>query len=336
MDYIDAYLAVPQELKELCQWVLWREETRDGKLTKIPYQTNGQKAKSNVSSTWTDYRTAWYAHQKQRIQTNGIGFMFSPNDPYCGIDLDDCFYKDKSLKPWAKPIVDRIKTVGYGEVSPSGYGIKFWTRAILPVDTKHKVYLTNEGIVCLQGENNAGAIETYDKTRYFTVTGQGKYAISGGQEVINWLYDKYLKPQSKKSQSKKRNNNQPHTSLNLSSQQVIEKIRQSRQCHKFDALMQGDTKGYGSDSEADLALCSVIAFWTQEPTTIDAIFRQSALMRTKWDEKHRSDGATYGQMTIEKATVNRTQTYTPQKRQYTGQSRAYIARQLNRYFGRQR
>ena len=45
----------------------------------------------------------------------------------------------------------------------------------------------------------------------------------------------------------------------------------------------------------------MVAFWTQDPNTIDVIFRQSRLMRDKWDEKHRADGTTYGQMTIEKA-----------------------------------
>ena len=93
--------------------------------------------------------------------------------------------------------------------------------------------------------------------------------------------------------------------------EVIQQIRQSKQCHKFDTLMRGNTTGYGSQSEADIALCSVIVFWTQNSTVIDAIFRQSQLYRDKWDEKHRADGATYGQMTIEKALSQSRKTYTP-------------------------
>lgn len=331
MDSTDLYPAVPTELKQLCQWVLWREEIRDDKPTKIPYQINGQKAKSNDATTWTDFMTAKHTWQIQKVKTNGIGFMFSDTDPYCGIDLDDCLYENRSLKAWAKPIVDRLKSVGYGEVSPSGHGIKFWTRAQLPDDTKHKVYLTTDGNVCPQGNNTDGAIEAYDKTRYFTVTGYGRYNICDGQVTVDWLYEKYLKPQSEP-----RNYKQSQTPQDLSNDDVITKIRQSRQCHKFDALIGGNTTGYGSDSEADLALCSIIAFWTQETATIDAIFRQSALMRVKWDEKHRSDGATYGQMTIEAAIKNRTQTYRPRKRRYTGQTRARLATTLNRYFGKRR
>lgn len=336
MDSTDLYPAVPVELKELDQWVLWREEIRDDKPTKIPYQTNGQKAKSNDAATWTKFITAKHAFQIQKVKRNGIGFMFSETDPYCGIDLDDCIYENHTIKAWADPIVDRLKTIGYGEVSPSGRGIKFWTRARLPNDTKHKVYLTENGTVCPQGNNTDGAIEAYDKTRYFTVTGNGKYEIRDGQMTIDWLYERYLKPQSETQQFQSRNKKRSDASEDLSINDVITKIRQSRQCHKFDALIGGNTTGYGSDSEADLALCSIIAFWTQDTAKIDTIFRQSALIRPKWDEKHRSDGATYGQITIETAIKNRTETYTPRKRRYTGQARAHIARQLNRYFGKRR
>lgn len=332
MKYFDTYSAVPEELKQLRQWVIWCEEIRDNKPTKIPYQINGQTAKSNDAATWTDFQTAAHTYQIQRVQANGIGFVFSPTDPYCGIDLDDCIDENQNIKTWAKPIVDKLTSVGYGEVSPSGYGIKFWTRAQLPDDTKHKVYVTTDGIVCPQGNNTAGEIEAYDTVRYFTITGKGKYSIRDGQHVIEWLYEKYLKPQPKPYQAQ----NHKQVSQNLSNDGIIEKIRQSRQCHKFEALMHGNTTGYGSESEADIALCAVIAFWTQDINTIDTIFRQSELMRPKWDEKHRADGATYGQMTIEAAIANQTQTYTPRKRKYTGQARARIATQLNRYFGRRR
>ena len=71
--------------------------------------------------------------------------------------------------------------------------------------------------------------------------------------------------------------------------------------------------GYGSQSEADMALCSLVSFWTQSPTVVDAIFRQSKLFREKWDKKHRADGSTYGQMTIETALSGEKETYTPRR-----------------------
>lgn len=305
-DNHDTYPAVPQELKKTRQWLVWRQEFRDGKPTKIPYQINAQKAKSNDPATWTDYHAVCKALSSKRW--DGIGFVFTADDPLCGIDLDDCL-ADRILKPWAVPIVDRLKLVSYGEVSPSGNGIKFWTHANLPVDSKHKVYLTSQGKNTKQGEDDAGAIEAYDNTRYFTITGKGKGDILDGQQAVDWIYQTYLKPQPKPANTHKQQIQHSHA-VNLSVDEIINKIHQSRQADKFDQLMHGNTTGYGSTSEADLALCAIIAFWTQETNTIDAIFRQSKLMRDKWDEKHRADGATYGQMTIEKALSEIQNTYT--------------------------
>ena len=235
--------------------------------------------------------------------------MFSGNDPYCGIDLDDCLNAQGKLKDWAKPIVNRIKGVGYGERSPSGNGIKFWTRATLPPEAKHKAYIV-EG---------ADAIEAYDRLRYFTVTGRGKGDIGDGQAVIDWLCAEYLSPQPTE-QTPQLPRSVP-TSGNLNAGEVIAQIKASPQSAKFNALMAGDTTGYGSQSEADLGLCGVIAFWSQETAVIDTIFRQSALMRAKWDERHRGDGATYGQMTIEEALSGNRETHTPTRRKPLSKSK---------------
>ena len=290
----DPFPAVPAELKALRQWVCWRKETtRDGKPTKIPYQVNRRKAQSNQADTWTDYQTVC----DHLDNFSGIGFVFSEDDPYCGIDLDDCLDAQGELKDWAKPIVDRIKGVGYGERSPSGNGIKFWTRATLPPEAKHKVHIVKD----------ADAIEAYDRLRYFTVTGRGKGDIGDGQAVIDWLVQEHLSEPQRPTHTTDR---QPSATENLNAGEVIERIRASKKSAKFDALMAGNTTGYGSQSDADLGLCGVIKFWSQETAVIDTIFRQSALMRAKWDERRRGDGATYGQMTIEKALSGNRETYT--------------------------
>ena len=294
----DPFPRVPAELKARRQWVCWRAETRDGKPTKIPYQTikrKGEylKAQSNQADTWTDYQTVC----DHLDNFSGIGFVFSSDDPYCGIDLDHCLDAQGKLKDWAKPIVDRIKGVGYGERSPSGNGIKFWTRATLPTEAKHKAYIVK----------GADAIEAYDQLRYFTVTGRGKGDIGDGQAVIDWLVQEHLSEPQRPTHTTDR---QPSATENLNAGEVIERIRASKQSAEFNALMAGNTTGHGSQSDADLRLCGVIKFWSQETAVIDTIFRQSALMRPKWDEKHRGDGATYGQMTIEKALSGNRETYT--------------------------
>jgi len=54
---------------------------------------------------------------------------------------------------------------------------------------------------------------------------------------------------------------------------------------KFERLYQGDTTGYGSHSEADAALCSLLAFYTDDPAQIDRLFRDSGLYREKWERE---------------------------------------------------
>ncbi len=315
-EFIDPYPAVPAELKALPQWVLWKAEIRNGKPTKIPYQTSGTKAKVNDPATWTDYQTACLQYSTGKGYS-GIGFVFSEADGLCGIDLDNCLDANGKIKAWAQPIVDSLKKKAYGEVSPSGKGLKFFMAIVFPYTSRNKVYIYPD-------DDSDDAIEIYDTGRYFTITGKGKGEIvrDGCNATLDEIVANYMsivanymskETQPNTSQSTTLNNNQPQTPLNLSSQQVIEKIRQSQQSHKFSALMQGNTSGYGSQSEADMALCAIVAFWTQDTHTIDTIFRQSKLMRDKWDEKHRAaDGATYGQMTIEKALLQKRETYTPQ------------------------
>ena len=291
----DPYPNVPAELKQRRQWLVWREEIRVDKPTKVPYQVNGKKAQSNNASTWTDYATVC----KHQERFDGIGFVFTEEDKYTGIDLDDCII-DAKVQPWAKEILDRFQGKSYMEVSPSGKGIKMWTLAKLPADAKKKVYLRG---------NIGAAIEAYDSVRYFTVTGKGKYRIGDGQDACDWLVEKYLKKDTPAPAPAR-----PPVNDTRSTTEIKQLIDNSRQRGKYHTLMSGNWQVYyPSHSEADLGLISLLCFWTQDTRHLDAIFRQSQLYRDKWDEKHRSDGATYGEMTIETALSQPRETYTPPK-----------------------
>ena len=110
----------------------------------------------------------------------------------------------------------------------------------------------------------------------------------------------------------------PSPTLNFADSEIIEKARNAQNGNKFDRLMGGGTSEHdGDDNRADLALCSILAFWTQDPGQIDRIFRTSGLYRDKWDSR-RGD-STYGHKTIEKALAGMTEFYTPGKSQYQPQ-----------------
>lgn len=101
----------------------------------------------------------------------------------------------------------------------------------------------------------------------------------------------------------------------LSIPEAIHKLK--NEGPKWQALWDGNFSeaGYDSQSEADLALANKLCFYLgPDPKAIDEAFRSSGLIREKWDEEHYSNGATYGQQTIMKATEGVTKTYTRPKR----------------------
>ena len=80
---------IPEELKIRPQWVNWRLEERDGKRTKVPYTPRtGRKASTTDLTTWGMFGEVFAALRSERY--DGIGFVFSSGDPYCGVDLDGC------------------------------------------------------------------------------------------------------------------------------------------------------------------------------------------------------------------------------------------------------
>src|SRR5262249_45355435 len=106
------------------QWVAWRNEPRDEKLTKVPYTAVGRRAKSDDQSTWLRHDdAALVAEAIDNGLGGGVGIMLGQcgNKRIAGIDLDTC--RDPvtgEIEPWAQAIIDRMET--YAEVSPSGMG----------------------------------------------------------------------------------------------------------------------------------------------------------------------------------------------------------------------
>lgn len=92
---------------------------------------------------------------------------------------------------------------------------------------------------------------------------------------------------------------------------VIAHASASESGDKFKALYAGNwEEGYDSQSDADMALVSILAFWCGNvEEQIDRIFRTSGLMRDKWD-RHTGD-STYGQITIRNVVSTNSEIYTP-------------------------
>lgn len=93
----------------------------------------------------------------------------------------------------------------------------------------------------------------------------------------------------------------PRGGSQLSDDELLERAMRSNK--KFRKLWEGEwERDYPSQSEADLALCAMLAYWTGgDWERVDRLFRRSGLYREKWDEVHSADGRTYGELTIHKA-----------------------------------
>jgi putative DNA primase/helicase len=186
---------IPSDLTRLRQWVRWRIEGVIGtpKQAKIPFQTNGARARVNDPSTWNTFGEC--VGGTEINESGGIGFVISSADPFTGIDLDGCLDEQGELVAWAVPIVARLVSVGYGEISPSGTGIKFLTRASKPSGFCSKKALGpgRQGIEIYDGRNQAGK----PGHRWWAIT-TDIYAsadtIADGQDEVTWLCETYLAP----------------------------------------------------------------------------------------------------------------------------------------------
>ena len=290
------------ELKKRKMWVLWRRVERDGKSTKMPINAyTGLGAKSNDPATWCTYEQADQAVQKHNC--DGVGVMFSQlGDGYvlAGVDID---VHDKRLdsNPLAEEILDLFKDT-YHEESPSGkgYHIVFAVRSeeFLPWNDEHYKKNPKKDIECYV----AGATN-----RYFTFTGKkGWGRITDQTETLHIFLHNYMvkdtEERGKPLQAPQMPAQQTLPAPSDDIDTMLDVARKAGNGAKFIRLYdEGNCEGYNSRSEADLALCGMLAFYLQgDYQKIDVAFRKSALYRAeKWE---RTD---YSRETINTAIAGR-------------------------------
>ena len=301
---------IPDTLRNRDQWVCWRYKWDNGRdeWTKVPVEAGeGGFAKSNDPDTWSTFATAISYHDNGDVDTDGIGFVVHEEDTFFGVDLDDCRDPETGdVKPWAAELLGDLDT--YAEVSPSGTGLRAFGVGFLP-----------EGRRKTGAPDGVGDVELYDNGRYLTVTG---HVLSGSKEdveqrnnKIDEIHEEYLAEDTEVDESDESGGDTAQQdTADLDDDELIEKAKNAENGDSFADLWKGSTTDYNSQSEADLALCSHLAFWTGgDRSQIDDLFRESDLYRDKWDEKHKANGDTYGEMTISKALEGRNDFYDPSK-----------------------
>jgi putative DNA primase/helicase len=280
-------MTYPKELMERKQWVNWRliPDKDGGKDKKMPFNpVSGKGAASNNPATWTDYATA--ADAVERYGFTGVGFMFSKDDDFVGVDIDHCYDPEtKTFNDTAKAIIARQPT--YMEFSPSGTGVHLFYKGKIP-GTGNK--------------NTKTGVEMYEHTRYFTMTGNkldcAINTVAEDNGTLKWIHETYVRPPKRKNKKTQKN-----TSVQLTDDDLLELAKNAENGEAFTKLWEGEwQENYASQSEADMALCCKLAFWSgKNKEQMDRLFRQSGLFREKWDKRHHASGATYGEETLSKA-----------------------------------
>lgn len=282
---------VPEVLTAEDQWVCWRTEQRDGEATKVPVDPRtGGYASVTDPATWTGFDTA-IDRYRAADGLAGVGFVFREDGGYAGVDLDDC--RDpatETVDEWAMEIIQRLDS--YTERSPSGTGYHVIVYGDVP-----------------DGGNRAGDVELYDSDRYFTVTGDHvpgtPTTIEDRAAELRTVHEAYIADDSDVAADAGGPVERPDVAL--SDEELVAKAMDAANGDKFRRLWNGDTSGYPSHSEADQALCTMLAFWTGgDPQRIEALFNRSGLVREKWRER-----PDYRERTIRNAIETCTDYYDP-------------------------
>ncbi|MDP9439189.1 MAG: hypothetical protein M3P49_10655 [Actinomycetota bacterium] len=261
---------IPQKLRALPQWVVYDlvdsvdAATGEVRLDKIPYspRRTQRRASTTDPTTWGTFGHA-LAVYRANPKMDGVGFVFTETDPFCGIDFDKCLAGTGEMEPLAAEWIGRLG--GYAEVSPSGTG------AHVIVEAR----LSDRG-----RKNGKLGIEVYDRGRFFTVTGRRLGTASDpvdAQRTVEELYALVSPAPSVEREIRRLR------APALSADEVLRKARTAANGWKFAKLYdRGDWRGlkYPSQSEADFALVNMLNFWAagDRGLTVE-LFEDSALYR---------------------------------------------------------
>ena len=305
---------IPAELKALKIWACWKSVPNPGKdkPDKVPfsYQVNSitgleeiKPASCNRPNEWMTFGDAVRLKKSNRA-FKGFQVALLPvvptdeEDRLIGVDIDKAFISDGSIKPEYKEWIAKFNT--YFELSP-GDNINGGVRGFC------------FGHFPTFGGKHQGDIEIYQNGKWLTITGQklasSPATINTSQETIDAFRAQYFKTFNEIDDRDLLVSNKIFTDeelINLLKNHPVPGIKEA-----FNQLFYKGERNPAAHlhTEEDLELCNLMRYYTQSFEQIDRIFRQSALMRDKWDEIHFGNGDTYGEGTVKTSLNTRTKVY---------------------------
>ncbi len=237
---------LPAEMQALPQWCVTAGTATD----KAPYGADGKRASTTDPSTWMDFATAC----RLAIEWRGlIGFVLSANDPFACIDLD---VKDDTTAEDMERFNSIVTTFNsYSELSRSGRGMHIWVRG-------------NIGPGCKRG-----GVEVYSQERFIICTGNVYIdaPVEDRQELLANMVTQ-MRPADYTAAPL------PDAPEKEEDTAIIERAKGAANGEKFLMLANGKWQGrYPSQSEADMALMGIIAFYSPNNEQCRRIFRRTEL-----------------------------------------------------------
>lgn len=242
----NSFHRLPAEMQAMRQWCITPGTATD----KAPRTADGHHASTTDPTTWTDFDTACRVAAERGWL---IGFVYTASDPFACIDLD---VKDdtpaEQLERY-KSILDQFDS--YTEGSRSGRGA-------------HILLKANIGPGCKRD-----GIEVYSQERFLICTGNvwRDKPLTDRQEMLANMVAQ-MRPVDQITSPL------PDQPQREDDDAVIARAMNATNNEKFASLANGHWNNhYGSQSEADLALMSIIAFYSPNNEQCRRIFRLSEL-----------------------------------------------------------
>ena len=279
-----------QILKNMPIWVVWKYESVNGKRTKVLYSAKTK----NKCGTNEKYKAGWVLFEEAsdvaaNASFDGVGFVIPKG--YAVVDMDHL--EDENVPQQIGALIP-----SYMEVSPSGEG----RHIVAKVDVSEIPTEGGKLALAYYVKNPHNHLELYIgglTNRYMTFTGNAvkDVAVVDCTEGILDFLENYMRRENFRKDTLSVTDEEEETKK-LSDMEIIQIAGgRAKNADKFKKLyVEGDKSEYGSGSEADLALCNYLAFYSQgDEATIDRLYRSSAIMREKWERED------YRKSTIQKA-----------------------------------
>lgn len=286
---------VPAALKEVSNWLIWQyqADASGGKPKKVPMSVNsngllvsGSVTNAKVHMTFDDALKLYNFFPS----LSGIGFVFTKDDCFTGLDFDQCISEEGVVEAWALTMLSELDT--YSELSPSrrGFHCIVRTAGIASHRSKSKNFFDAK-------------FEMYSQDRFFTFTGDVMFEYNQVQdrtELVRRYSDLIEKASNVDSKSFQRPagslfGTSSQTSGSLSDDEVLSTIQRLSNTNataaRFMALHEEGFDDGGDKSSLDIRYFNVLAFYTgKDQEQMERIYRQSAMIRPKSERQKYIEG----------------------------------------------